>query len=172
VDRSFRSYAHSRQVYSQPDCWSWRFCLARNRIFGVKQLVNPDSGGIRHKTGKTHTLVLLVMMVYGALDEYTQQFFGRSTELKDWLTDTTATVVSLILWETILFLVQRTTRTKISRNEWIFGSFPGYDAQLWGRNHRIQEVSFSIGNLSKLSLNQLFQTVPLSLTSDNPGTMP
>lgn len=60
-------------------------------------------------------LVLLVMMVYGALDEYTQQFFGRSTELKDWLTDTTATVVSLIVWETILFLVQRTTRTKISQ---------------------------------------------------------
>jgi VanZ family protein len=62
-------------------------------------------------------LVLLVMVVYGALDEYTQQFFGRSTELKDWLTDTTATVVSLILWETILFLAQRTTRTKISQNK-------------------------------------------------------
>ena len=62
-------------------------------------------------------LVLLVMMVYGALDEYTQQFFGRSTELKDWLTDTTATVVALILWETILFLAQRATRTKISQNE-------------------------------------------------------
>lgn len=62
-------------------------------------------------------LVLLVMMVYGALDEYTQQFFGRSTELKDWLTDTTATVVSLIVWETILFLAQRTTRTKISQHK-------------------------------------------------------
>ena len=62
-------------------------------------------------------LVLLVAMVYGALDEYTQQFFGRSTELKDWLTDTTATVVSLIVWETILFLAQRTTRTKISQHE-------------------------------------------------------
>jgi VanZ family protein len=58
-------------------------------------------------------LVLLVMIVYGAVDEYTQQFFGRSTELKDWLTDITATVVSLILWEPILFLAKRTGRTKI-----------------------------------------------------------
>jgi VanZ family protein len=62
-------------------------------------------------------LVLLVMMFYGAVDEYTQQFFGRSTQLKDWLTDTMATVVSLILWETILFLAQRISRTKISQNE-------------------------------------------------------
>jgi VanZ family protein len=53
-------------------------------------------------------LVIAVMTVYGAVDEYTQQFFGRSTELKDWLTDTTATIVSLILWETILFLAKRT----------------------------------------------------------------
>ena len=52
-------------------------------------------------------LVLLVMLVYGAVDEYTQQFFGRSTELKDWLTDTMATVISLILWEIFLFLANR-----------------------------------------------------------------
>ena len=52
-------------------------------------------------------LVLLVMMAYGAVDEYTQQFFGRSTELKDWLTDVTATVVSVIVWETILFLAKK-----------------------------------------------------------------
>ena len=52
-------------------------------------------------------LVLVVMLNYGALDEYTQQFFGRSTELKDWLTDATATVVSLIVWETILFLAKK-----------------------------------------------------------------
>jgi VanZ family protein len=62
-------------------------------------------------------LVLLVMMVYGAVDEYTQQFFGRSTELKDWLTDIIATVVSLILWGTILFLVKKMARTKIPQNE-------------------------------------------------------
>ncbi len=69
------------------------------------------------KPVKRILFVLLVMMIYGALDEYTQQFFGRSTELKDWLTDTTATVVSLILWETILFLAQRITRTKVSQNK-------------------------------------------------------
>ncbi|MGA2914828.1 MAG: VanZ family protein [Sedimentisphaerales bacterium] len=70
-------------------------------------------------------LVLLIMIVYGAVDEYTQQFFGRSTELKDWLSDTTATVISLILLETILFLAKitgpstslRTRRTKIPQNE-------------------------------------------------------
>jgi VanZ family protein len=62
-------------------------------------------------------LVLVIMLNYGAVDEYTQQFFGRSTELKDWLTDATATVASLIVWETILFLAQRVIATKTPRHE-------------------------------------------------------
>lgn len=62
-------------------------------------------------------LVLLVMMAYGAIDEYTQQFFGRCTELKDWLTDTTATIIAIILWETIFYLSHIITRTKISHNQ-------------------------------------------------------
>lgn len=57
-------------------------------------------------------LVLFVMMVYAALDEYTQQFFGRSTDLADWITDTSATVVAIILWENILWLVRRRTCQK------------------------------------------------------------
>lgn len=56
-------------------------------------------------------LVIVVMLNYGAVDEYTQQFFGRSTELKDWLTDITATVVSVIVWETVLFLAKKMSRT-------------------------------------------------------------
>jgi VanZ family protein len=62
-------------------------------------------------------LVMVVMLNYAAVDEYTQQFFGRSTELKDWLTDATATAAALILWETILFLAKRVIATKTLRHE-------------------------------------------------------
>jgi VanZ family protein len=56
-------------------------------------------------------LVLSVMMVYAALDEYTQQFFGRSTDLEDWITDTVATIVALALWESVFWL-HRVARRK------------------------------------------------------------
>jgi VanZ family protein len=52
-------------------------------------------------------VVLLIMMIYGAIDEYTQQFFGRSTDLPDWFIDTGATIVALVIWESIFWLTKK-----------------------------------------------------------------
>ena len=52
-------------------------------------------------------LVLFVMMVYAAIDEYTQQFFGRSPAVFDWAIDTIGTIVAIILWESIFGLIER-----------------------------------------------------------------
>jgi len=58
-------------------------------------------------------VVLLTMMIYGAIDEYTQQFFGRSTDLPDWFIDTGATIVALVIWESIFWLTKKeVTATK------------------------------------------------------------
>jgi VanZ family protein len=45
--------------------------------------------------------VLLIMTIYAAIDEYTQQFFGRGTSLLEWFIDTCATIVALVIWESI-----------------------------------------------------------------------
>jgi VanZ family protein len=46
-------------------------------------------------------IVLGVMMLYGAFDEQTQPYFGRSCDLSDWITDTVATAAAIVLWETV-----------------------------------------------------------------------
>lgn len=61
-------------------------------------------------------LSLFVMMVYAAIDEYTQQFFGRSPALFDWTIDTIGTVVAIILWESILWMIEKKVDTKTSQN--------------------------------------------------------
>ena len=60
--------------------------------------------------GRRVLLVLSVMMIYAAVDEYTQQFFGRSTDLADWITDTVATVIALGLWESVFVLAPKIFR--------------------------------------------------------------
>ena len=52
-------------------------------------------------------VVLLVMTIYGAIDEYTQQFFGRNTSFAEWLIDTGATIVALVIWESIFWLTKK-----------------------------------------------------------------
>jgi VanZ family protein len=61
-------------------------------------------------------LALFVMMVYAAIDEYTQQFFGRSPALYDWTIDTIGTVVAIMLWESIFWLIEKKVKTKTSQN--------------------------------------------------------
>jgi VanZ family protein len=46
-------------------------------------------------------IVLFVMMLYAALDEYTQQFFGRTMMFHDWVVDTIATTISMLFWESL-----------------------------------------------------------------------
>ncbi|MGB7583030.1 MAG: VanZ family protein [Sedimentisphaerales bacterium] len=52
-------------------------------------------------------VVLLIMTIYGAIDEYTQQFFGRSTSFSEWLIDTGATIVALVIWESVFWLTKK-----------------------------------------------------------------
>ena len=44
-------------------------------------------------------LVLIVLPLYGALDEITQPLTGRTCDFYDWLADTTATLAALAMWE-------------------------------------------------------------------------
>jgi VanZ family protein len=54
--------------------------------------------------------VLAVMMIYGAMDEYTQQFVGRSTDLRDWYCDAAGTVAGMIICELLLLLLVKPRR--------------------------------------------------------------
>jgi VanZ family protein len=52
-------------------------------------------------------VVLLIMTIYAAIDEYTQQFFGRGTSLQEWFIDTVATIVALVIWESIFWFIKK-----------------------------------------------------------------
>jgi VanZ family protein len=52
-------------------------------------------------------IVLLVTMVYAAIDEYTQQFFGRGTSLLEWFVDTCSTIVALVICESVLGRIKK-----------------------------------------------------------------
>ena len=52
-------------------------------------------------------LVILIMLAYGAFDENTQPYFGRSCEFLDWVCDAVGTTAALILTETLAFLLGR-----------------------------------------------------------------
>lgn len=49
-------------------------------------------------------ICLAVLAVYGAVDEYTQQFFRRSTDFYDWCADMVGTFGALVVWEILLAL--------------------------------------------------------------------
>jgi VanZ family protein len=51
-------------------------------------------------------LVVAVMMIYGALDEYTQQFFHRTTDIKDWCADMIGLAASVVAVELFFSLVR------------------------------------------------------------------
>ena len=44
---------------------------------------------------KTAIVVLVIIMVYGALDEITQPIFGRSCDILDWLADVSGCAIAL-----------------------------------------------------------------------------
>jgi VanZ family protein len=52
-------------------------------------------------------LVLVVMAAYGALDENTQPFFGRTCELRDWVNDMIGTAIAVTLWEIALWAMRK-----------------------------------------------------------------
>ena len=52
--------------------------------------------GRRPLTLATAAIVLAIVAVYGASDELTQPFVGRSAELSDWVTDTAGAMIGLI----------------------------------------------------------------------------
>ncbi len=51
-------------------------------------------------------IVIIVMAIYAAADEYTQQFFGRDTSLSDWRMDVLGTLCAVALLETAWALVR------------------------------------------------------------------
>jgi VanZ family protein len=46
-------------------------------------------------------IVIVTMMIYGALDEYTQAYFHRDTSASDWLMDVLGTLCAVALLEAI-----------------------------------------------------------------------
>jgi VanZ family protein len=52
--------------------------------------------GRRPLTLATAAIVLAIIAVYGATDELTQPFFGRSAELSDWAADMTGAMLGLL----------------------------------------------------------------------------
>jgi len=58
---------------------------------------------LSHPTGRLDTRAVLfwaaIYVVYGALDEYLQQFVGRTTDVLDWLADTAGVAsATAFLW--------------------------------------------------------------------------
>jgi VanZ family protein len=62
-------------------------------------------------------VVLLTMTIYAAIDEYTQQFFGRGTSLLEWFVDTCAAAVALVIWESIFCLIKKSLQPQNSNIE-------------------------------------------------------
>ncbi len=51
-------------------------------------------------------VVLVVLIAYGALDEWTQGFVGRSPDVWDWVANVAGTVAAILVWETIARLLR------------------------------------------------------------------
>jgi VanZ family protein len=49
----------------------------------------------------------VVVVLYGAFDELTQPFVGRSCDMYDWLADAGGIVLGLMTWACVAFFVQR-----------------------------------------------------------------
>lgn len=58
--------------------------------------------GYRVKPLRRVLIVFAVMAAYGALDENTQPWFGRTCDLGDWINDMTGTAVAVGVWEIVL----------------------------------------------------------------------
>ena len=52
-------------------------------------------------------LTLLIVLVYGVIDERTQPYFGRTCDLIDWLADAAGTTVSLLAMSLLRWLASR-----------------------------------------------------------------
>lgn len=52
-------------------------------------------------------LILIVLAIYGALDERTQPWFGRDCDLHDWYADMCGTVAAMIFWTALRSMVKR-----------------------------------------------------------------
>jgi VanZ family protein len=60
-------------------------------------------------------IVVGVMMLYGAFDEKTQPYFGRSCQLGDWITDSVAAAVAVVLWESGFLVAGAIARAKATK---------------------------------------------------------
>jgi len=49
-------------------------------------------------------MLFAVMLAYGAIDEWTQPWFGRSCELRDWLHDVLGTVIAAVMVEAVAWI--------------------------------------------------------------------
>lgn len=47
---------------------------------------------------RTYVVVFIVCVVYGAVDEWLQQYVGRMTDFQDWLADTAGAALGLVLF--------------------------------------------------------------------------
>ena len=52
-------------------------------------------------------LVPCTLAIYGALDELTQPWFGRTCDLADWKADMIGLALTLAAWEVAIYLIER-----------------------------------------------------------------
>ncbi len=77
------------------------------------------------RVGRRIIAALLVMPIYGAIDEYTQQFFHRTTDFRDWCHDVIGTLLAIAVCEALLLLLFKRARRVAAAS--------GNDSSLEGR---------------------------------------
>jgi VanZ family protein len=62
-----------------------------------------------YRVGRRQRVIrtLVTMLIYSSFDEYTQQFFHRSSDLPDVVRDMAGTVLAIIIWELVSALAAK-----------------------------------------------------------------
>jgi hypothetical protein len=79
------------------------FCLLGALLYSTLWLLRPMSRGLWWKT-------LLIVLIYGALDEWTQPLTRRTCDLWDWVCDAAGVSVAVLTLSMVRFIVQRPAR--------------------------------------------------------------
>ena len=79
--------------------------------FGVTLL----AFGVRRR--RRLVLMFVVMLAYGAIDEWTQPWFGRGCDFTDWLHDVVGTIIAVGVVELIAWIVGERKRQPVANSQ-------------------------------------------------------
>lgn len=95
-----------------PGAFEWRDKIVHFATFGILAwLLWHFLTRTRPATSTTIWRALAVLVPYATLDEYTQQFVRRNTELADWIANIAGIVTALLVME-----LRRRARMRVSRS--------------------------------------------------------